>query len=451
MIQDKNIIAAVDIGTSKIVAMIGRKQENGKIEILGYGYEKSIGVKRGVVLNIEETVKSIKSAVQKAQQQSGIEMKDVYVGMAGQHIKSLRASGYITRESCENEISKEDLDKLDQSMLSIPVDVGQEIIHVLAKNYTVDREMGIKNPIGMAGKRLEANFHIVVGEIAAAGHLKKCIDKAGLNVMKIFLEPLASSAAVLTEDEKAVGVALVDIGGGTTDIAVYSEGIIQHTAVIPFGGQCVTEDIRKGLGIIEGQAEDVKLDYGYAIANDKFLQNKRVTVPGINGRPPRDFEFYHIAGIIQSRMEEIFEMVLFELEASEMKGNLGTGIVLTGGGAKLKNLAQLAAYVTGCDIRIGSPRISVIYDKIPEIASPVYATSVGLLLCGYEDQKIRYATQKINNQAIVENDEEKKDIDDDSNSKTISPKRTLSSLFNRISSIKDLFDVNDYEMNQNAD
>ena len=451
MIQDKNIIAAVDIGTSKIVAMVGRKQENGKIEILGHGYEKSIGVKRGVVLNIEETVKSIKSAVQKAQQQSGIDMKDVYVGMAGQHIKSLRASGYITRESCENEICKEDLEKLNQSMLSIPVDVGQEIIHVLAKSYTVDREMGIKNPIGMAGKRLEANFHIVVGDIAAAGHLRKCIDKAGLNVMKIFLEPLASSAAVLTEDEKEVGVALVDIGGGTTDIAIYSEGTIQHTAVIPFGGQCVTEDIRKGLGIIEEQAEKVKVDYGYAIANDKFLQNKKVTVQGINGRPPRDYEFYHIAGIIQARMEEIFEMVLFELETSEMKGNLGAGIVITGGGAKLKNLAQLAAYVTGCDIRIGSPKISVTCDNNSEIASPVYATSVGLLLCGNEDQKIRSASTKRDVQESVENQEDNSNDIGDANLKTTNPKRSLTNLFNRISAIKDLFDVNDYEMNQNAD
>lgn len=449
MTLDNNIIAAVDIGTTKIVAMVGRKLEDGNIEILGYGHEKSIGVKRGVVLNIEETVKSIKSAVAKAKQQSGIDFKNVYVGMAGQHIRSLRTSGYITRESCENEICLEDLDKLNESMYSIPVDVGQEIIHVLPQSYTVDREIGITNPIGMAGKRLEANFHIVVGEIAAAGHLKKCVNRAGLNVVKIFLEPLASSAAVLTDEEKDVGVALVDIGGGTTDIAVYYEKKIQHTAVIPYGGQNVTEDIRKGLGIVEHQAEKVKVDYGYAIGNDKFLQNKRVTIRGINGRPPREYEFYHIAGIIQARMEEIFEMVLFELETTEMMHRLSAGIVITGGGALLKNLPQLVAYITGCDVRVGTPKISISYEKTPELASPVFATSVGLLLCGYEDQLDR--EKKVKKQSTEVKITNVQEPDQDETIKPINIKRPFSGLFDKISSIKDLFDVNDYEMNQKAD
>jgi cell division protein FtsA len=451
MIQDKNIVAAVDIGTTKVVAIVGRMHESGKIEILGYGHEKSIGVKRGVVLNIEETVKSIRGAVQKAEQQSGMKIKDVYVGMAGQHIRSLRTSGYITRESYEDEINKEDIERLIESMYSIPVDVGQEIIHVLPQSFTVDREMGIRNPIGMAGKRLEANFHIVVGEIAAAGHLKKCVNRAGLNVRRIFLEPLASSAAVLTEDEKMVGVALVDIGGGTTDLAVYVDGIIQHTAVIPYGGQCVTEDLRKGLSILEQQAEDMKTAFGHAISSDKSLLNKRVTIKGISGRPPREFEFYHIAGIIQARMEEIFEMVMFELETTELISKLGTGVVITGGGSMLKNLPQLVAYITGRDVRVGNPKISVSFDKTPEITNPMYATSVGLLLCGHLDQLDNNYEQETEEKQPEAKIEKPAAQEGEEIIRTSNTKNRIGGLFSKLNSIKDLFDVSDYEMNTKAD
>jgi len=379
-----NIVAAIDIGTTKIVAIVGKKNETGKIEILGYGSARSTGVKRGVVLNIEQTVNAIRAAVAKAETQSKVKITDAYVGIAGQHIRSIRNRGYINRDSYDQEIAREDVQALIDDMHKIPIEIGEEIIHVLPQSYIVDNETGVKNPVGMFGKRLEANFHIVIGDTAAANNIKKCVNRSGINVKSLVLEPLASSEAVLTADEKEMGVALVDIGGGTTDVAVFYDGIIRHTAVIPFGGNIVTQDIKQGCNILERYAEELKVKFGSSLA-DKAQENKVVSIPGINGRPPKEISFKNLAHIIQSRMEEIIAQVYFEVEASGMMKHLGAGIVLTGGGALLKNLSQLVAFKTGMDVRLGLPNQTIQSKVIEEVNQPIFATGVGLTLLGFND------------------------------------------------------------------
>jgi len=383
MTPKEKIIAAVDIGTTKIVSIVGRKNEKNKLEILGLGKTVSKGVKRGVVLNIEETVSAIRSTVAEVQEQASLSLKDVFVGIAGQHIKSIRNRGYLNRDSYENEITKEDIQVLIDDMYKIPIDAGEEIIHVLPQNFIVDNETGIKNPVGMSGKRLEGNFYIVIGKIASANNIAKCINRAGLNVQDLILEPLASSEAVLTEDEKEAGVALVDIGGGTTDIAVYYDNIIRHTAVIPFGGNVVTNDIKEGCSILGRQAELLKIQFGSALG-DLANDDKVVTIPGISGREPKEISFKSLAYIIQSRMEEILDAVLFEVESSGVKEKLSAGIVITGGGALLKHLPQLVKFRSGMDVRVGYPNEHLAADTLEEANQPMYATGVGLLLKGCE-------------------------------------------------------------------
>jgi cell division protein FtsA len=383
MTSKEKIIAAVDIGTTKIVSIVGRMNEKAKLEILGLSRTASKGVKRGVVLNIEETVNAIRSTVAEVQEQAAVSLKDVFVGIAGQHIKSIRNRGYTNRDSYETEITKEDIQVLIDDMYKIPIDAGEEIIHVLPQNFIVDNETGIKNPVGMSGKRLEGNFHIVVGQIASAKNIEKCINRAGLNVQELILEPLASSEAVLTADEKEAGVALVDIGGGTTDIAIYYDDIIRHTAVIPFGGNVVTNDIKEGCSILGRQAELLKIQFGSALG-DLAQEDKVVTIPGISGREPKEISFKSLAYIIQSRMEEILDAILFEVESSGVMEKLSAGIVVTGGGALLKHLPQLVKFRSGMDVRIGYPNEHLTADSMEEVNQPMYATSVGLLLKGFE-------------------------------------------------------------------
>lgn len=269
--EKSEIIVGLDIGTTKIVAIVGRKNEHGKIEILGMGKSESIGVSRGMVSNIDKTVESIKKAVEQAELKSGVDIKVVNVGIAGQHIKSLQHRGIRVRHSAEDEISQLDVDALKEDMHKLVMLPGEEIIHVLPQEYIVDNEQGIKDPIGMAGVRLEANFHIITGLVGAIKNIYKCVHKAGLNVNDLILEPLASSEAVLSSEEKEAGVALVDIGGGTTDIAIFQDGIIRHTAVIPFGGNIITEDIKQGLSIIKDHAEKLKVKFGSALADRKSV------------------------------------------------------------------------------------------------------------------------------------------------------------------------------------
>ena len=383
MATNEKIVAAVDIGTTKIVSLVGRLNDQGKLEVLGVSQTASKGVKRGVVLNIEETVQAIQTTSSEAMKQSGIKFKEVFVGIAGQHIKSVRNRGYINRDSYEVEITRDDLQNLIDDMHKIPVDVGEEIIHVLPQNYIVDSETGVKNPVGMFGKRLEANFHIVIGQTSSARNIGKCINRVGLDVKQLVLEPLASSAAVLTDDEKEAGVALVDIGGGTTDVAVYYDEVIRHTAVIPFGGNVITRDIKEGCAILQRQAESLKVQFGSALG-DLAQEDKVVTIPGISGRDPKEISFKSLAYIIQSRMEEIIDAVSYEIENSGYMDKLSAGIVLTGGGSMLKHLNQLVKFKSGMDVRIGFPSEQLAAETAEEINQPMYSTSIGLLLKGLE-------------------------------------------------------------------
>jgi cell division protein FtsA len=383
MNKKEQYVAAIDIGTTKIVAIVGKKNENGKIEILGLSKAPSKGVKRGVVLNIEETVSAIETTVEDVQRRSGIMFSEVFVGIAGQHIKSMKNRGYITREAYDDEIKKEEVFKLIEDMHKIHIEIGEEIIHVIPQNFIVDNETGVKSPIGMCGRRLEANFHIVIGQVAAAKNIEKCIRKANLLVKDMILEPLASSDAVLTEDEKEAGVVLVDIGGGTTDVAVYYDNIIRHTAVIPFGGNVVTKDIKEGCAILQRHAEQLKIQYGSALG-DIAPEDKVVSIPGISGREPKEISFKSLAYIIQSRMEEIIDAVNFEIQNSGYADKLAAGVVITGGGAMLKHLPQLMKFKTAMDVRIGLPNEHLAGSAKNEINQPMYATSVGLIMRGFD-------------------------------------------------------------------
>lgn len=380
------IVVGLDIGTTKIACFVGRKNEHGKIEILSMGKTESLGVTRGMVSNIEKTVQSIKMAVAEAQDrvEGDLTIGVVNVGIAGQHIKSLQHRGMYTRNATQEEISQADIDALIDDMYKLVMEPGEEIIHVLPQEYIVDGEQGIKDPIGMSGVRMEANFHIITGKIAAAKNIQKCVNKADLEVSETILEPLASSAAVLSDEEKEAGIVLVDIGGGTTDLAIFHEGIIRHTAVIPFGGNIITEDIKEGCTILKRQAELLKVKFGSALASES-QENEIVCIPGLRGREPKEISIRNLSSIIQARMEEIIEHVYYEIKNSGYEKKLIGGIVVTGGGAELKNITQLFEYITGMDSRIGYPNEHLGKSSTEEaITSPMYSTGVGLVLKGFE-------------------------------------------------------------------
>lgn len=400
MAHQERIVAAIDIGTTKIVAIVGRINSNNRLEVLGMGKTVSKGVRRGVVLNIEDTVNAIETTIKEAKDMAGLEFSEVFVGIAGQHIKSIRTRGYINRDSYDDEITREDIKRLVKDMEKIPVALGEEIIHVLPQSFIVDNETVVNSPIGMFGKRLEANFHIVVGQIASAKNIEKCIQKANLSVKQMVLEPLASSAAVLTEDEMEAGVALVDIGGGTTDVAVYHDKVIRHTAVIPFGGNVVTKDIKEGCSILQRQAELLKIQFGSALG-DMANEDKIVTIPGISGREPKEISFKSLAYIIQSRMEEIIDAIMFEIKASGHIDKLAAGIVITGGGSLLKNLPQLMKFHTGLDVRIGYPVERLAKESRIDVNQPMFSTSIGLLLKGYEYLKENSMDEKKEEPAAI--------------------------------------------------
>lgn len=381
-----DIIVGLDIGTTKIACFVGRKNEHGKIEILSMGKTESHGVTRGMVSNIEKTVNSIREAVRQAQEnvEGDLTIGVVNVGIAGQHIKSLQHRGIYTRNSNQDEISQADIDALIDDMYKLVMEPGEEIIHVLPQEYIVDGEKGIIDPIGMSGVRMEANFHIIAGRIAAAKNIQKCINKAELEVEETILEPLASAAAVLSDEEKEAGVVLVDIGGGTTDIAIFHEGIIRHTAVIPFGGNVITDDIKEGCTILQRQAEALKVKFGSALASES-QENEVVCIPGLRGREPKEISIKALSGIIQARMEEIIEHIYYEIKNSGYEKKLIGGIVVTGGGAELKNINQLFEFVTGMNSRIGYPNEHLGQSATNEIlTSPMFATGVGLVLKGFE-------------------------------------------------------------------
>lgn len=386
--ENNNIAVGLDIGTTKIVAMIGRKNEYGKLEILGVGKSKSLGVHRGVVNNITQTIQSIQQAVQEAESVSDFKINDIVVGIAGQHIRSLQHSDYITRTNADEVIDEEDIDMLINQVYKLVMLPGEEIIHVLPQEYKVDGQAEIKEPIGMYGGRLEANFHVVVGQVSSIRNIGRCVKSSGLGLAGITLEPLASANAVLSQEEKEAGVALIDIGGGTTDLAIFKDGIIRHTAVIPFGGNVITEDIKEGCSIIEKQAELLKIKFGSAWPGEN-KDNEIVSIPGLRGREPKEITLKNLSKIIHARVVEIIEQAFLEIKNyghEEQKKKLIAGIVLTGGGSQLNHLKQLVEYITGMDTRIGYPNEHLAGDSDAEMASPLYATAVGLVMNAVENQ-----------------------------------------------------------------
>ncbi|MFD0799270.1 cell division protein FtsA [Maribacter chungangensis] len=411
--EQANYSVGLDIGTTKIVAIIGKENEYGKIEILGIGKSKSLGVHRGVVNNITQTIKSIQQAVEEAEANSGLKIGNVVVGIAGQHIRSLQHSDYITRPDSEEVIGDLDLDKLVNQVHKLIMLPGEEIIHVLPQEYKVDGQAEIKQPIGMYGGRLEANFHVVVGQVTSIKNVGRCIKSAGLGLGNITLEPLASSDAVLSQEEKEAGVALIDIGGGTTDLAIFKDGIIRHTAVIPFGGGIITEDIKEGCSIIEKQAELLKMKFGSAWPGEN-RDNEIVSIPGLRGREPKEISLKNLSKIIHARVVEIIEQVYVEVKNyghDEQKKKLIAGIVLTGGGSQLKHLKQLVEYITGMDTRIGYPNEHLAGDSDAEIASPLYATAVGLLMNAVKNQsKMQAEVTSVADTPIVEEEEREHEL-----------------------------------------
>ena len=383
--MNKNFSVGLDIGTTKIVAMVGEKNQFNKVKVIGVGKSQSLGVHRGVVNNITQTIQSIKIAVDEAQSRSGIQVKEVAVGIAGQHIRSLQHSDYITRENPDEVINDNDIDKLIDQVYKLVMLPGEEIIHVLPQDFKVDGQSEIKEPIGMYGSRLEANFHIVVGQVSSIRNIGKCIKSSGLEMGDITLEPLASSDAVLSNEEKEAGVALIDIGGGTTDVAIFKDGIIKHTAVIPFGGNVITEDIKEGCSIIGNQAEQLKIKFGSAWPGEN-KDSEIVSIPGLRGRDPKEISLKTLSKIINARVVEIIEQAYLEIKNyghEDSKKKLIAGIVLTGGGSQLRHLKQLTEYVTGMDTRIGFPGEHLAGDS--DEYNPIYSTAVGLLMKAIEN------------------------------------------------------------------
>ncbi len=384
----------LDIGTTKIVAIVGRRNAVGKIEIMGVGRARSLGVHKGIVNNISQTIASITTAIRQAEASAGVQIKRVTVGIAGKHIRSLQHSDYIMRDNPEQFITDEDIDLLKDQVQKLVMLPGEQIIHVLSQEYKVDSQGEIQQPKGMHGKRLEANFHVVVGQMSSIRNIMRCVEEAGLELESLTLEPLASSEAVLTKEEKEAGVALVDIGGGTTDIAIFKDNIIRHTCVIPYGGGIITEDIKDGCSIIEKHAEQLKVKYASAVPemeNDNYF----ITIPGLSGRRDKEISFKNLSQIVNARIEEILEMVNSELRAYgayEQRKKLIAGIVLAGGGSNLKNLNQLTNYITGMDSRVGVANEYIANDKSQILKSPEYATAIGLLM---ESLKIRERKKEV--------------------------------------------------------
>lgn len=383
MSEENPIIVGLDIGTTKVVAIVGQKNEHGKIKILGHGKSNSYGVTRGVVHNIDLTVQAIREAVEMAENSSGVEIKNVYVGIAGQHIRSLQHHDMMTRKSPDEEISHKEIEEMTEQVFNLLVNPGEEIIHAIPQEYKIDYESGIKNPVGMCGQKVEANFHIITGQVTAAKNIYRCVSRADLHAVDLILEPLASSEAVLDEKEKEAGVVLVDIGGGTTDIAIFQDGIIRHTAVIALGGDIITEDIKEGCSIIKDYAEILKVRFGSALASES-KEYEIVSIPGLRGREPKEISLKNLAHIIQARMEDIIEHVFYEIRNSGYEKKLSAGIVVTGGGSMLKNTNLLMQYLTGMDTRLGYPN-EHLAPGYEEITKPIYSTGIGLVIKGFED------------------------------------------------------------------
>jgi cell division protein FtsA len=384
------IIVGLDIGTTKIACIAGRKNEFGKLEILGFGRANSNGVQHGMVLNIDQTIKAIQNALENCLKSNpDLEISEVYVGIAGHHIKSLQTRGDIVRQNVEEEISQGEIDQLvaDQRKTYIPA--GDQIIDVIPQEFTVDNFQNIAHPIGYSGVKVGANFHIITGDKNAIRNINRSVERSGLEIKDLILQPLASAAAVMCEQDLEAGVAIVDIGGGTTDLAVFYEGILKHTAVIPFGGENISNDIKLGLGVLRTQAEQMKVQFGSALANEANA-NAFITIPGLRGMPPKEISVKNLANIIQARMSEILDFVSYHIKQVGLDARmLNGGVVLTGGGAQLKHLIQLTEYTTGMNARIGLPNEHLTSGHADELAKPMYSTCIGMILKGYHEYERR--------------------------------------------------------------
>jgi len=386
MNHEQPIIVGLDIGTTKIAAIAGRKNEYGKLEILGFGRANSNGVKHGQVLNIDETIKAIRMALDNCYGSNpNLEISEVYVGIAGHHIKSLQTRGDIVRQSTDDEITRKEIDQLVADQYKTYIPAGDQIIDVIPQEFTVDNFQNIPNPIGYGGVKVGANFHIITGDKNAIRNINRAVEKSGLQTKDLVLQPLASAAAVMGTEDLEAGVAIVDIGGGTTDLAVFYEGILKHTAVIPFGGENITNDIKTGLGVLKTQAEQMKVQFGSALSNEAKA-NAYITIPGLRGMPAKEISVKNLASIIQARMSEIMDFVTYHLKQVGLDSKtLNGGIVMTGGGSQLKHLIQLTEYVTGLNARIGYPTEHLAAGHIEELAKPTYSTCIGLIMKGYSD------------------------------------------------------------------
>ena len=385
-VNNNPVIVGLDIGTTKIAAIAGRKNEYGKLEILGFGRANSNGVQHGMVLNIDQTIKAIEMALKNCYDSNpNLAIEEVYVGIAGHHIKSLQTRGDIVRQATEEEIRQEEVDRLIADQYRTYIPAGDQIIDVIPQEFTVDNFQNIPNPIGYSGVKVGANFHIITGDKNAIRNINRSVEKAGLRTKDLVLQPLASAAAVMCDQDLEAGVAIVDIGGGTTDLAVFYEGILKHTAVIPFGGENITNDIKNGLGVLKTQAEQMKVQFGSALS-DEAKSNAFITIPGLRGMQPKEISVKNLAAIVQARMSEIMDFVSYHLKQVGLDTRLlNGGIILTGGGSQLKHLIQLTEYVTGLNARIGYPNEHLAGGHIDELAKPMYSTCIGLILKGYND------------------------------------------------------------------
>ncbi len=434
MNQEQPVIVGLDIGTTKIAAIAGRKNEFGKLEILGFGRANSNGVQHGMVLNIDQTIKAITTALENCYASNpSLSISEVYVGIAGHHIKSLQTRGDIVRQQNDDEIRQDEIDKLIADQYRTYIPAGDQIIDVIPQEFTVDNFQNIPNPIGYSGVKVGANFHIITGDKNAIRNINRSVEKSGLKTQDLVLQPLASAAAVMCDQDLEAGVAIVDIGGGTTDLAVFYEGILKHTAVIPFGGENITHDIKTGLGVLKTQAEQMKIQFGSALA-DETKANAFITIPGLRGMAAKEISVKNLANIIQARMSEIMDFVTFHLKQVGLDNKmLNGGIILTGGGSQLKHLLQLTEYVTGLNARIGFPNEHLSGSQIDELSKPMYSTCIGLILKGYNDYEnknrkfdtnfIKVSGTGIMQEAPVENELE--EISEEKEPEIVKRKKTI--------------------------
>ncbi|TAE29952.1 MAG: cell division protein FtsA [Candidatus Kapaibacterium sp.] len=380
--KGRNFVVGLDIGTTKICAVVAEAHdEDGSMTVVGIGKAPSEGLNRGVVVNIEKTINAIREAIDQAQQQSGVAIEEAIVGIAGDHIQSFQTTGIVSISNSNREITQHDVNRLLDETRKIALPADRRILHIIPQDYIIDGQDGIKEPVGMSGIRMEARVHVVTGLVTAAQNIYRCVERVGLSVRDIVLEPIASSYSVLDDEEKEIGVALIDIGGGTTDIAIFEEGIIRHTAVFGIAGRQVTDDIRKGLGILAKEAERVKREYGHTFMRS-LMQDEVFMIPGVGGRKPLEFTKSMLCQIVQPRMEELLEFAFAEIRRSGYIERLSAGVVLTGGGSLLRGTEELASEIFGLPIKIGIPVGCGSEGLAPEIENPQYATGIGLIRYG---------------------------------------------------------------------